>query len=57
MAIWSISHTLGIFYVLLVCFAIIWNIFPQFGMLHLEKSGNPGLERIGQTPDELLAVL
>jgi hypothetical protein len=24
---------------------VIWYIFPRFGMLHQEKSGNPGLGR------------
>jgi hypothetical protein len=43
--LWSFGlfhiHLVYFMYVLLVCFAIIWNIFPQFGMLHREKSGNP----------------
>jgi hypothetical protein len=27
----------------LVHFVVIWYIFPRFGMLYQEKSGNPGL--------------
>jgi hypothetical protein len=26
----------------LVYFVVIWHTFPRFGMLHQEKSGNPG---------------
>jgi hypothetical protein len=32
----------GIFYGRLVHFKVIWYIFPRFGMLYREKSGNPG---------------
>jgi hypothetical protein len=49
---WSILWTSGLFYghlvyVLnghLVNFVSICYIFPRFGMLHLEKSGNPGAD-------------
>jgi hypothetical protein len=26
------------------CFVLIWYIFPRFGILYQEKSGNPGAE-------------
>jgi hypothetical protein len=42
MAIWSILQPFGIFCGNLEHFMIIWYIFPRFGMLHQEKSGNPG---------------
>jgi hypothetical protein len=42
MAIWSILGTLEIFYGHLVYFVVIWYIFPRFGILDQEKSGNPG---------------
>jgi hypothetical protein len=35
-AIWYILWPFGIFY------SHLWYIFPYFGMLHQEKSGNPG---------------
>jgi hypothetical protein len=46
MAIMSILRPDGIFYghlvvPILVQFLVIWYIFPRFGMLHREKSGNP----------------
>jgi hypothetical protein len=34
----------GIFYGLLVCFMAIWYIFPRFGKLCQDKSGNPASE-------------
>jgi hypothetical protein len=34
----------GIFFVHMVYFMAIWYIFPRFGMLYHEKSGNPGQE-------------
>jgi hypothetical protein len=37
-AIWSILRPFGIFF----CHSVyLWYIFPRFGMLHQEKSGNP----------------
>jgi hypothetical protein len=49
MAIWYILWPVGIFYghlvyfmAILVYFLVIWHIFSRFGMLHQEKSGNPG---------------
>jgi hypothetical protein len=33
----------GIFYGLLVHFGVIWYIFPRFGLLYQENSGNPSL--------------
>jgi hypothetical protein len=44
MTIWSIGNILwpfGIFFPLLVYFVVIWYIFPPFGILDQEKSGNP----------------
>jgi hypothetical protein len=32
----------GIFYARLVHFVFIWYIFSRFGIMYLEKSGNPG---------------
>jgi hypothetical protein len=56
MAFWSILYPFGIFYGRLVYFIAIWYIlwqfdifvchlviFPSFGMLYQEKSGNPEL--------------
>jgi hypothetical protein len=40
MAIWSILGTLEICYGHLVYFVVIWYIFPRFGILDQEKSGN-----------------
>jgi hypothetical protein len=41
-AIWNILQPFGIFYGHLVCNAVaIWYIFPRFGILCQEKSGNP----------------
>jgi hypothetical protein len=42
MTIWSILRMLDIFYGHLVYFVVIWYIFPRFGILDQEKSGNPG---------------
>jgi hypothetical protein len=39
-ATWSNLRPLGIFCVHLVYFMVIWYIFPRFGMLYQEKSGN-----------------
>jgi hypothetical protein len=45
MAIWNILQTFGICYDHLVHFVLIWYIFPGFGIMFQEKSGNPGLTR------------
>jgi hypothetical protein len=37
----------GIFYGHLVHLAVIWWFFSRFGILHQEKSGNPGMYLIG----------
>jgi hypothetical protein len=42
MVILSILRPNGIFYGHLIRFEAIWYIFPRFGMLSREKSGNPG---------------
>jgi hypothetical protein len=41
MSIWSILWLFGKFCVYLVHFMVKWYIFPRFGMLCQEKSGNP----------------
>jgi hypothetical protein len=41
MGIWSILWTFNIFYGHLVYFVVVWYIFPRFGRLYQEKSGNP----------------
>jgi hypothetical protein len=41
MTIWSILRPLQIFYGHLVYLVVIWYIFPRFGILDQEKSGNP----------------
>jgi hypothetical protein len=50
MSIWPLE----IFYGHLVYFVVNWYIFPRFGMLHQEKSGNPGCAFV---PTLLRAVL
>jgi hypothetical protein len=42
MIIWSILRPLEIFYGHLVYFVANWYISPRFGILHQEKSDNPG---------------
>jgi hypothetical protein len=44
MVIWSILLPFGIFCGPLTYFIVICNISSFFGMLHQEKSGNPGLK-------------
>jgi hypothetical protein len=41
MTIWCILVLLEIFNGHLVYFVVIWYIFPRFGILYQEKSGNP----------------
>jgi hypothetical protein len=41
MTIWSILRPLEIFCGHMVYFVMIWCIFPRFGILDQEKSGNP----------------
>jgi hypothetical protein len=41
MTIWSILRPLEIYYGHLVYFVVIWYIFPRFGILDQDKSGNP----------------
>jgi hypothetical protein len=41
MTIWSILRPLEIFYGHLVYYVVTWYIFPRFGILDQEKSGNP----------------
>jgi hypothetical protein len=38
-------RALEIFYCHLVYFVVIWYIFPRFGMLYQEKSGNPNITK------------
>jgi hypothetical protein len=39
---WSILWLIGLSYGHFVYFVAIWYVFPRFGLLYLEKSGNPG---------------
>jgi hypothetical protein len=48
--IWSFLRPLEIFYGHLVYFVVNWYISPRFGILHQEKSGNPGEEGRSPTP-------
>jgi hypothetical protein len=48
MAILSIVQPNGIFYGIW-SIVVIWYIFPSFGMLYREKSGNPDQHTVGQT--------
>jgi hypothetical protein len=41
MDIWHILRSIGVFYDHLVHFVVIWYIYPHFGMLCQEQSGNP----------------
>jgi hypothetical protein len=41
---WSILLSFVTFYGHLVQFVVIWYIFPNFGILYQEKSGNPGCD-------------
>jgi hypothetical protein len=41
MSILVFLHPLGVFYLYLVYFVVIWYTFSQFGTLHQGKSGNP----------------
>jgi hypothetical protein len=41
-AVWNILQTFEIFYDHLVEFVFVWHIFSGFGIMHQEKSGNPG---------------
>jgi hypothetical protein len=43
MTIWSILRPLEIFHGHSVYFVVIWYIFPRFGILDQEKTGNHGL--------------
>jgi hypothetical protein len=48
MTIWSNLRPLKILYGNLEYFVVIWYIFPRFGMLYQEKSGNPHTTRMTQ---------
>jgi hypothetical protein len=41
MTFWTILGPLEIFYGHFVYFVVIWYIFPRFGILNQEQSGNP----------------
>jgi hypothetical protein len=58
MTIWSILGPLEIFYAHLVYFVVIWYIFPRFGILDQQKSGNPALHhKIIQSESSLKNLL
>jgi hypothetical protein len=42
MADWTILRTFRIFYDQLVQFVFIWYVLSGLGIMHQEKSGNPG---------------
>jgi hypothetical protein len=42
--IWNILQIFGILYDLFVQFVFIWYIFSGFGIMYLEKSGNPDFQ-------------
>jgi hypothetical protein len=42
--IWSILRPFGIFYGHSLYFVVILSIFPSFGILHQELSGNPDVQ-------------
>jgi hypothetical protein len=42
MAIWNTLRIFGTFCDHSVLVVLIWYIFPYFGIMHQEKSGNPG---------------
>jgi hypothetical protein len=43
LTVWSIFRPLEKFYGHLVYFVAIWYIFPRFGILDQEKTGNPDI--------------
>jgi hypothetical protein len=45
--IWTSLRTFEIVYEHLVHFVFIWYIFSGFGIIHQEKSGNPGAGATG----------
>jgi hypothetical protein len=46
-AIYNILQPFGLFHGHLVFFVVLWQIFPRFGMLYREESGNPvSVERL-----------
>jgi hypothetical protein len=49
-AIWNILRIFGIFYDHLVQFVFIWYISSGFGIMRLEKSGNPGQDTTTSVP-------
>jgi hypothetical protein len=51
MDIWSILLLFDIFNVHLVYFVLIWYIFPWFGILYQEKSGNPDQRNVKKDGD------
>jgi hypothetical protein len=53
MTIWPILRPLKIFSGHLIYFVAIWYIFPRFGILDQEKSGNPGLTTIRSLVNKL----
>jgi hypothetical protein len=48
MDIWNILWTFGILYDHFAHCVFIWYIFSYFGVIHQEKSGNPGRKPLKQ---------
>jgi hypothetical protein len=57
MSTWFILWPFEIFYGHWVYFVVIWYIFPRFGMLYLEKSGNPVLDHRGLNAEKAICRL
>jgi hypothetical protein len=55
MDIWNISRTFGIFYDRLVHFVFILVHISGFGIVHQEKSGNPGCDSMERKVEHLLS--
>jgi hypothetical protein len=53
MVIWNILWSFGIYIYIYIYglgyVVVIWYIFPRFGILCQEKSGNPGLSKINRS--------
>jgi hypothetical protein len=57
MSIWINLRAMGISYGHLVYFEVIWYIFPRFGILYQEKSGNPALGPLQKNKQTISSVM